>query len=259
MMEENRTGYQFNDSKVKIEEYVSCSLVDVVTDRIRSNIFSGKYLPGMKLVVREISEELGVSHTPVKDALNRLVSEGCVVASPRRSMTVKEYSNIEFIENYEIRLMIELYHADEVIAHAKKAPEIVENMQKYWSVMEDMLAKGGNLLNASWSNIETRFHREYMKGCGNKRVYDTYCHLDSNNQSYLLYLSNNGQPLSHRFLTTNNEEHRAMIEALQHQDSGQFCRTVYSHLIRSCESYVIDEKSEKRFEMMKKHAEIFFK
>ena len=74
MMEENRTGYQFNDSKVKIEEYVSCSLVDVVTDRIRSNIFSGKYLPGMKLVVREISEELGVSHTPVKDALNRLVS-----------------------------------------------------------------------------------------------------------------------------------------------------------------------------------------
>lgn len=259
MMEENRTGYQFNDSKVKIEEYVSCSLVDVVTDRIRSNIFSGKYLPGMKLVVREISEELGVSHTPVKDALNRLVSEGCVVASPRRSMTVKEYSNIEFIENYEIRLMIELYHADEVIAHAAKAPEIIEHMKKYWSVMEDMLAKGGNLLNSSWSNIETRFHREYMKGCGNRRVYDTYCHLDSNNQSYLLYLSNNGQPLSHQFLTTNNEEHRAMIEALQHQDSEQFCRTVYSHLIRSCESYVIDEKSEKRFEMMKKHAEIFFK
>ena len=259
MMEENRTGYQFNDSKVKIEEYVSCSLVDVVTDRIRSNIFSGKYLPGKKLVVREISEELGVSHTPVKDALNRLVSEGCVVASPRRSMTVKEYSNIEFIENYEIRLMIELYHADEVIAYAAKTPEIVENMKKYWSVMEDMLAKGGNLLNSSWSNIETRFHREYMKGCGNKRVYDTYCHLDSNNQSYLLYLSNNGQPLSHQFLTTNNEEHRAMIEAIQHQDSGQFCRTVYSHLIRSCESYVIDENAERRFEMMKKHAEIFFK
>lgn len=250
---------EFNNSKLKIEEYVSYSLVDVVTDKIRSNIFSGKYLPGKKLVVREISEELGVSHTPVKDALNRLVSEGCVVASPRRSMMVKEYSNIEFIENYEIRLMIELYHADEIIAYVETAPEIVSNMKKYWSVMEDMLKTGGNLLNASWSNIETRFHREYMKGCGNKRVYDTYCHLDSNNQSYLLYLSNNGQPLSHDFLTINNEEHKAMIEALQHQNLSQFCETVYSHLIRSCESYVIDEKSERRFEMMKKNAEIFFK
>ena len=251
MMEESRNEYQFNDSKVKIEEYVSCSLVDVVTDRIRSNIFSGRYLPGKKLVVREISEELGVSHTPVKDALNRLVSEGWVVALPRRSMMVKEYSNIEFIENYEIRLMIELYHADEIIAYAKTAPEIIENMKKYWSVMEDMVAKGGNLLNLSWSNTETSFHREYMKGCGNKRVYDTYCQLDSNKQSYLLYLSNNGQPLSHEFLATNNEEHKAMIEAIRRQDCAQFCQTVYSHLIRSCESYVIDEASEERFKMMK--------
>lgn len=259
MMEESQIGYQFNDSKVKIEEYVSCSLVDVVTDRIRNNIFSGKYLPGKKLVVREISEELGVSHTPVKDALNRLVSEGCVVALPRRSMMVKEYSNIEFIENYEIRLMIELYHADEIIAYVKKNPEIIENMKKYWSIMDGMVAKGDNLLNVSWANTETSFHREYMKGCGNKRVYDTYCHLDSNKQSYLLYLGNNGQPLSHQFLMTNNEEHKAMIEALYHQDSALFCQTVYSHLIRSCESYVINEASEKRFQMMKKNAEIFLK
>ncbi len=258
-MEESRNEYQFNDSKVRIEEYVSCSLVDVVTDRIRNNIFSGKYLPGKKLVVREISEELGVSHTPVKDALNRLVSEGCVVALPRRSMMVKEYSNIEFIENYEIRLMIELYHADEIIAYVKTNPEVIQNMKQYWSGMEDILKKGGDLLNVSWTKMETNFHREYMKNCKNKRVFDIYCQLDSNKQSYLLYLSNNGQPLSHEFLTSNNEEHWAMIEALCCQDSGRFCQTVYSHLIRSCESYVIDKESEERFEMMKKKAEIFFK
>ena len=259
MMEESRNGYHFNDSKVKIEEYVSCSLVDVVTDRIRNNIFSGKYLPGKKLVVREISEELGVSHTPVKDALNRLVSEGCVVALPRRSMMVKEYSNIEFIENYEIRMMIELYYADEIIVHVKKNPEIIDNMKKHWAVMDGMVAKGDNLANAQWSNIETCFHREYMKGCGKQRAYEKYCQLDSNKQSYLLYLGNKGQPLSNQFLATNNEEHEAMIDALQNQDSALFCQTVYSHLIRSCEAYVIDDASEQRFQMMKKNAEIFFK
>ena len=63
-------------------------------------------------------EELGVSHTPVKDALNRLVSEGYVEAMPRRSMVVKEYSNIEFLDNYDQRLMIELYYADEILERA---------------------------------------------------------------------------------------------------------------------------------------------
>ena len=76
-----------SEGRLNLEQYVSVSLVDVVTEKIRSNIYSGKYLPGQRLVVREISEELGVSHTPVKDALNRLVSEGYVVALPRRSST----------------------------------------------------------------------------------------------------------------------------------------------------------------------------
>lgn len=262
MAEENKNEYSFmdsNDSKVKIEAYMSCSLVDVVTDRIRDNIFSGKYLPGKKLVVREISEELGVSHTPVKDALNRLVSEGCVVALPRRSMMVKEYSTIEFIENYEIRLMFELFHAEEIIAYVKTAPEVLMNMKKYWSVMDEMVATGNSSLNAHWASAETSFHREYMKCCGNHRVYDTYCQLDSNKQSYLLYLGNNGQPLDHEFLATNNAEHKAIIEALSNQDSALFCQTVYSHLIRSCEAYVRDAETEKRFQMMKKNAEIFFK
>ena len=61
---------------------VNTSLVDVVADKIRQNIYTGKYEAGKKLIVRELSEEFGVSHTPVKDALNRLISEGYVEALP---------------------------------------------------------------------------------------------------------------------------------------------------------------------------------
>ena len=71
---------------------VNTSLVDVVADKIRQNIYTGKYEAGKKLIVRELSEEFGVSHTPVKDALNRLISEGYVEALPRRSMVVRTYT-----------------------------------------------------------------------------------------------------------------------------------------------------------------------
>ena len=63
---------------------VNTSLVDVVADKIRQNIYTGKYEAGKKLIVRELSEEFGVSHTPVKDALNRLISEGYVEALHER-------------------------------------------------------------------------------------------------------------------------------------------------------------------------------
>ena len=124
-----------SEGRLNLEQYVSVSLVDVVTEKIRSNIYSGKYLPGQRLVVREISEELGVSHTPVKDALNRLVSEGYVVALPRRSMVVREYSNIEFIDNYDQRLMIELYYAEEIINGGRRTgplSAIWKNITEKW-------------------------------------------------------------------------------------------------------------------------------
>ena len=255
-MENMQKGQDAGD-KVKLEQYISVSLVDVVTDKIRSNIYSGKYLPGQRLIVREISEELGVSHTPVKDALNRLVSEGYVVALPRRSMVVKEYSNIEFIDNYDQRMMIELYYADEIMKRAKEDPSMLEDREECYNDMEKFVSSNGELTGLTWVNCETRFHRRYMEGCSNRRLYDLYCKLDTNKSSYMTYLNNNKLPLSLEFLKMNNKEHKELMEAIRLSDSKRFCQVVYGHLIRSCAVYAIDEASQKRFEQMKENAERF--
>ena len=246
-----------SEGRLNLEQYVSVSLVDVVTEKIRSNIYSGKYLPGQRLVVREISEELGVSHTPVKDALNRLVSEGYVVALPRRSMVVREYSNIEFIDNYDQRLMIELYYAEEIIKRGKADRSIISDMEKYYGEMEDFLHKDGELAGLTWVNCETELHRRYMEGCSNQRIYDLYCKLDTNKSSYMMYLNNNKLPLSLEFLKKNNEEHKALIEAIKSGDARQFGQVVAAHLVRSCAVYAIDQISTRRFQQMKENAERF--
>lgn len=252
MQHENETG-----EKVKLEHYISVSLVDMVTDKIRSNIYSGKYLPGQRLVVREISEELGVSHTPVKDALNRLVSEGYVEAMPRRSMVVKEYSNIEFLDNYDQRLMIELYYADEILERAKNDKSILHDMEACYEKMEEFVNSKGEPTGLTWVNSETKFHRRYMEGCSNKSVYDLYCRLDTNKSSYMMYLNNNKLPLSLDFLKINNKEHKELLEAIKSCNSKRFCQVVYAHLIRSCAMYVIDDASQKRFEQMKENGRKF--
>ncbi|MCC2877727.1 GntR family transcriptional regulator [Lachnoclostridium pacaense] len=247
------------DKKVNLEEFVNISLVDMVADKIRSNIYNGKYLPGKRLVVRELSEELGVSHTPIKDALNRLVSEGYVVALPRRSMVVREYSTIEFIDNFETRLMFELYHSAEILEHAKKDGRLLADLEEYKNTMEDLVKNNEDISYETWVNCETGFHQRYMKECSNQKVYELYCQLDTNRQSYFTYMNNNRLPLSLDIIHTNCQEHSAIVEAIRSGEAKTFCQVVSNHLIRACGDYTVDEPSKKRFQQMIENAERFLK
>lgn len=246
-----------DSNTINLKEYVNVSLVDVVTDKIRSNIYSGIYSPGKRLIVREISEELGVSHTPIKEALNRLVSEGYVVALPRKSMVVKEYSNIEFIDNFETRLSMELYYSGEILERAGKNRRILEDLKEYEKAMEELVENNEEISYTKWVTCETTFHRRYMEGIGNKKAYYMYCQLDTNRQSYFAFLSNNKFPLSLESFRLNCREHREIIDAIGSGDARAFCQAAAAHLIRACADYVIDEESGKRYEELKRNADRF--
>ena len=120
---------------------VNTSLVDVVADKIRQNIYTGKYEAGKKLIVRELSEEFGVSHTPVKDALNRLISEGYVEALPRRSMVVRTYTNAELLDALEARMMCEVFYADAIIEMSKGHPELVKELKEVMATTRRLVAE----------------------------------------------------------------------------------------------------------------------
>ena len=68
------------------------SLADAVADRLREGIHNGEYAPGQRLVERTLSDGLGVSHIPVREALTKLEDEGLVVRLPRRGARVAELS-----------------------------------------------------------------------------------------------------------------------------------------------------------------------
>ena len=136
---------------------VNTSLVDVVADKIRQNIYTGKYEAGKKLIVRELSEEFGVSHTPVKDALNRLISEGYVEALPRRSMVVRTYTNVELLDALEARMMCEVFYADAIIEMSKGHPELVRELKEVMATTRRLVAERGEHFNADWSQMRCGF------------------------------------------------------------------------------------------------------
>lgn len=67
------------------------STADVVAKMLRDQIFSGKLLPGARLVEGKISEEIGVSRVPVREALHALASEGVVTIEPRKGQSFHHF------------------------------------------------------------------------------------------------------------------------------------------------------------------------
>lgn len=83
------------------------TMQEIVYEKIRDGILSGQYSPGRRLVAEELARELGVSRMPVREALHRLESTGLVESAPHRGTVVSELSEVEIIEIYHIRAVLE--------------------------------------------------------------------------------------------------------------------------------------------------------
>lgn len=83
------------------------SLRDLAYDDIRDAILSGALPPGRRVKERDVAAQMGISTTPVKEALRRLEQEGLVVSQPRRGAVVSTLVEIPVEEIEEIRGMLE--------------------------------------------------------------------------------------------------------------------------------------------------------
>src|SRR5689334_17238462 len=84
---------------------------DVAYDFIRKKILSGEYPPGHALKTEVLSSEIGVSRTPVRDALHKLEADGLVIVQARLGASVKKMTVKEFREMCDLRLALESHAA----------------------------------------------------------------------------------------------------------------------------------------------------
>src|SRR4026208_1189084 len=92
-----------------------------VYNQIKQLILCNEIMPGQKLHHQQLSERLGVSRTPVREALTRLVQEGYVSFLPNRGFTCKEIRLQEAEELYELRESLEAFAVEKAIANLTDA------------------------------------------------------------------------------------------------------------------------------------------
>ncbi|MFC3229744.1 GntR family transcriptional regulator [Marinibaculum pumilum] len=95
--------------------------VDTLTERtyaqLRRALMGGAFLPGQKITIRTIAAALGVSPTPARDALNRLVAERALELGANRTVFVPKLTRARIREIYRIRLALEAMAAEAAVPH----------------------------------------------------------------------------------------------------------------------------------------------
>lgn len=218
-----------------LESYKSLSLLDMVYTRIKEDILAGNYLAGERLVISRISDQLGVSHTPINEALNRLVMEGYVEFMPRKGMKVRELDMNEIAETYEVRKMCELYCAEKVIARTKSDPGYLPEIRR----LESAVAEGGYEKAASdnfhsFFACEGKFHQFQVQACGNQKLYQMYQNLKANGVFYYKMISDQ-QLLSEDRYHQSIAEHAEIVRSIESGHVELLKSTLAAHLQRSIE------------------------
>jgi len=188
------------------------SRVDQAYAEIRRRILDNYYAPGHHVLEQELAADLGMSRTPVREALVKLQNERFVQLIPRHGMRVVPLSIQELREVYEVLTSLELT-AIERLARAELDEEALAAIEKPVDEM-DLAVRKKDV--DAWAKADERFHRTLVTLCGNQRLAAMVEMLWE--QGHRARMTTVRLRAS---LDQSNREHRAVLDAIRQRDWRQ--------------------------------------
>ncbi len=139
---------------------------DTAYEAVRRMILSGEAAPGTRLGETELAETLGLSRTPVREAIQRLGADGLVEVLPHRGARVVLWSARDLEEIFELRTLLEPYAVARAARIGLEAPVLAE-LRDLCSAMEGAAAEGEVALLA---RLNSHFHEALIDASGNSRL-----------------------------------------------------------------------------------------
>jgi DNA-binding GntR family transcriptional regulator len=186
------------------------TIADKVYDRLREDIATGLFRPGARIHEKTIAVELGISRTPIREALIRLEGEGVVVCSSRRSYNVRTLSVADVREIYDTLGILEGAVARIVVP--RLTAEDVQALRRFNRTMEDAAARADLPAFGHWNR---QFHDVFLTRLDNHTLRTT-CHIV---RGPLYTFPVNRRSLA-KWLRKSIVEHRAIIRLVQDGDAG---------------------------------------
>ena len=209
--------------------FSGASLVDAAYAQIRRRILDNHWPPGHRALEQEVALTLGMSRTPVREALMRLRNEGLVEVIPRHGMRVLPVSPADMREIYEILTALECVAAESL---ARRCPSHAELKPLVDATKAMDKALKGNDLDA-WAAADERFHAHLVELAGNRQLQATVQNYgDRAHRARMFTLRLRPKPVN------STQEHRQMVERLRAGDAVGAAAVTRAHRERASRELV---------------------
>ncbi|MDD6478746.1 MAG: GntR family transcriptional regulator [Oscillospiraceae bacterium] len=200
-------------------EHKTLSLADQVFEHLETDILSGKYPRGEVLTEAHLSAELGVSRTPVREALRRLAQEHLIEETPKGNIVIG-ISEKDLEDIFVIREHIEGLAA--AAAAKNRTDEQLKELLKTIELQEFYVSKQDC---DEIKLMDTEFHRLVYSASGGITFFDTLEPLHKKIQKY-----RRAAVSDHSRATHSVEEHRKIYEAIAAKDSATAKAVTVEHI-----------------------------
>lgn len=203
------------------------SLRDEVFDILHKRVIAGEVRPGEWLRQEEVASQLGVSMTPVREALDQLVAAGLAERVPYRGVRVLELTHDEMLDAYGLRILLEP-SAARMATETATQPQVQELKRLLVGTLKLVRLEDMSRLR----ELSRQFHAAVVTMSGSPLLTRLYGIVAAKFPDWMLYEAMFRHPEAlAESLRREQEEHRAILDAIASRDPQAASRAALTHIL----------------------------
>lgn len=196
-------------------------LRDLVYHSIRSAILKGDLKPGERLMEMHLAQQLGVSRTPIREAIRMLEEEGLTISIPRKGAQVAGLTLKDMEDIFEIRKVLEVFALEKICNQL--SPEAIIKMRFALKVYKEAMASGEI---EALVEKDAEFHAALYEATSNQRLHGFVAQLRDLLDRYRWEVLQRDQNWDKTY-----EEHKEIVDALEAKDFERAKKASIEHIL----------------------------
>ena len=200
---------------------------------IKESVLTNTFMPGESLSTDLLAESLGISHTPIREAVVRLADEGILDYEPNKKLRVSEITEKDVKQVYEVRRLLEVHVAKSIRGHLEKNAKLVERLQHLRKKTENLCQKTARP--SSYSQVDLELNEIFLFLIENKILKELFNLVGDRALRIRTFVEAavKSKPNGSYNLNASAKEHLRIIEALEQGDIEKIEESIVDHLNNS--------------------------
>lgn len=215
-----------NLDKLNLQDYKP--LREIVFESIREAIIEGRLKPGERVMEIQLAEKLGVSRTPVREAIRKLELEGLLIMEPRKGAYVADVSLKDIVEVLEVRASLEGLAAS--LAAERASEEEIEILREKSAQFKECIEKNDI---QGMINKDTEFHEVILRAAKNKKLTSIIESLREQVQRFRVTYFTEYNMTTHLV-----SEHQYVLDAIESRNPEK-ANEYAQHHVENLEKYIV--------------------